>query len=251
MSTETFNRPALLKAGIALAVVAVFANFPYSALITLFDYDDVLRRPAGEVLTAFHAGGMPLVLAWWTFALSAVGLAVAAALTGDALKEGTAKLSTSVTLFGVLSGVFQAAALLRWTLVIPHLAQSYVEAAPGSAEQAAAVTTYEMLNGFAGAGLGEHLGQILLMIWTLGVGLALLRMGGHFRWIGGFGLATLPVWIIGQTELLAPSMPGLPVAEVIPYAFMAWEVFMLVLGVALIAKALWRSRADAGLSYAT
>lgn len=237
MTADTFNRPQLIKAGIALAAVAVLANIPYSALIALFDYDDVLRRPAGEVLTKFHAGGAPLVLAWWTFALSALGLAVGAALTGDALKDGPAKLSASVTMFGVLSGVLQAAALLRWTLVIPHLAESYVNAAPGSAEQAAAITTYEMLNGFAGAGIGEHLGQMLLMIWTLGLGLALIRMDGAFRWIGAFGLATLPVWTIGQTELIAPSIPGVPVIEVIPYAFMAWEVFMLALGVAMIVKA--------------
>ena len=39
-------------------------------------------------------------------------------------------------------------------------------------------------------------------------------MGGAFRWVGAAGMATLPFWIVGQTELLAPSMPGLPVIEV-------------------------------------
>lgn len=77
MIPEDLNRPALIKAGIALSAVAVLANIPYAALIALFDYDDVLRRPAGEVLELFHAGGSPLVLAWWTFGLSALGFAVA------------------------------------------------------------------------------------------------------------------------------------------------------------------------------
>ncbi|HVY88492.1 MAG TPA: DUF4386 domain-containing protein [Hyphomonadaceae bacterium] len=244
METETFNRKAAIWAGMALVTVSIGANIPYSALISLFDYDDVLRRPAGEALALFHSRGAPLVLAWWTFALSALGLAGVAALVGEALKGGKAQLSSGFTMFGVISGVLQGAALLRWTFVIPHLAESYVNAAPGSAERASLLATYDMLNGFAGAGMGEHLGQILLMVWTFGVGLALARMGGAMRWIGAFGLVTLPVWIVGQTELLALSIPGLPVIEVIPYAFMAWEVWMLVLGVALLAKALRQDAVD-------
>ena len=238
MTTEIFNRPAMIKAGLALAAVAVLANVPYGALIALFDYDDVLRRPAGEVLELFQAGGSPLVLAWWTFGLSALGFSVAAMLMGEALKDGKAKLSTGFTLFGVLSGVFQAAALQRWTFSIPSIATAYVQPAEGSAERAAAVAIYEALNTFAGVGMGEHLGQLLLMVWTFGAGLALMRMGGAMKWIGAAGLATLPLWIVGQTELLSLSIPELPVIEVLPYAFMGWELWLLVVGVALVMKAI-------------
>jgi len=238
MTNEIFNRPAMMKAGIVLAAVAVLANIPYAALIALFDYDDVLRRPAGEVLELFHAGGTPLVLAWWTFGLSALGLAVAAMMLGEALKEGQAKLSAGFTMFGVLSGVFQAAAILRWTFAIPNVAVAYVQAGEGSAERAAAISTYEALNTFAGVGMGEHLGQLLLMVWTFGVGLALMRMGGAMKWIGAAGLATLPLWIVGQTELLSLSMPELPVIELLPYAFMGWELWLLIVGVALVVRAI-------------
>ena len=250
MTSEAFDRPALMKAGIALATVAVLANVPYSALIVLFDYDDVLRRPAGEVLELFHAGGSALVLAWWTFALSAIGFAVAAMLLGEALKDGKAKLATGFTLFGVLSGVFQAAALLRWTFAIPAVATAYVQGAEGSAERAAAIASYEALNTFAGVGMGEHLGQVLLMVWTLGAGLALMRMGGAMKWIGAAGLVTLPLWVVGQTELLSLSMPELPVIEVLPYAFMGWELWLLVVGVALVMRAMGKTIAARGPSLA-
>lgn len=243
--SQEMNRSALMKAGVALAAVAVLANIPYAALIALFDYDDVLRRPAGEVLELFHAGGSPLVLAWWTFGLSAIGFAVAAMLLGEALKDGKAKLATGITLFGVLSGVFQASALLRWTFAIPTIASAYVQAGEGSAERAAAISSYEALNTFAGVGIGEHMGQVLLMVWTLGVGLALMRMGGAMKWIGAAGLATLPLWVIGQTELLSLSMPELPVIEVLPYAFMGWELWLLVVGVALVMRAMGRTAAVA------
>ena len=172
-------------------------------------------------------------------------------LLGEALKDGNAKLSSGFTLFGVLSGIFQAAALLRWTFAIPAVATAYVGAAEGSAERAAAVATYEALNTFAGVGMGEHLGQLLLMVWTLGVGLALMRMGGAMKWIGAAGLATLPLWIVAQTELLSLSMPELPVVELLPYAFMSWELWLLVVGVALIVKAVGRpARASSVLAHA-
>lgn len=245
MGNETFNRSAAIKAGVTLAAVAVLANIPYGALIALFDYDDVLRRPAGEVLELFHAGGSPLVLAWWTFGLSALGLALAAMLLGEALKDGKAKLATGFTIFGILSGVLQAAAIFRWTFAIPNVAAAYVQAGEGSAERAAAVATYEALNTFAGVGMGEHLGQLLLMVWTFGVGFALMRMGGAMKWIGAAGVATLPLWIVGQTELLSLSMPELPVIELLPYAFMGWELWLLVVGVALVIRAIGKPALDA------
>ncbi|MDZ4760491.1 MAG: DUF4386 domain-containing protein, partial [Alphaproteobacteria bacterium] len=227
-------------AGIVLAVVALAANIPYTALIMLFDYDDVLRRPAGEVLTLFSAQGTPLILAWWGFALGAVGLAIGAALVGEALKSGRGSISPSFTMFCVLSGVLQAAALLRWTFAIPPVAAAYIAAAPGSAESVAAVSAYQTLNSFAGVAIGEHLGQILLMVWTLGLGIALVRNGGALKWIGIAGLATLPAWIAGQSELLSTVMPELPVIEVIPYAFMGMELWLFVLGVALVVGAMKR-----------
>ncbi len=245
------NRSKWIGAGLALSAVAVVSNAPYSALIALFDYDDVLRRPAGEVLTTFHAAGAPLVFAWWAFAVCAVGFALAAAMVGEALKgETQGRLSGAFTMFGVVSGVVQAIALFRWTFAIPPLAASYVAAQEGSVERVAMETVYATLNAFAGVAVGEHLGQILLMVWTLGVGLAVMRLGGAMRWIGMAGLATLPFWVVGQTELLATAIPELPVVETIPYAYMAWEAWLLVVGVAMIVRAVRKNAPTSAVAYA-
>ena len=61
------------------------------------------------------------------------------------------------------------------------------------------------------------------------------------KWIGAAGLVTLPLWVVGQTELLSLSMPELPVIEVLPYAFMGWELWLLVVGVALIVRAMGKT----------
>lgn len=220
----------LALAGIALTAFALYAAIPYSALIALFDYDDVLRRPAGEVLSLFRAGGQPLILAWWGFAMAAVGFAVAAGLAGEALAR-RGMMPRWATMLGIASGLIQAVALLRWVFVIPALAASH--ASGGPAAQADAASTYELLNLYAGAGLGEHLGQVLLIIWTAAFAIALIRLGGVLRLAGIAGLATLPFWLAGQTEMLSLVMPSLPLLETIPIAFMAWQLWLAVAGVML------------------
>ena len=50
--------------GIAAISLAVGFNLPYAALAVIYDYPGVLRRPPGEALELFLAGGAWLVLAW-------------------------------------------------------------------------------------------------------------------------------------------------------------------------------------------
>ena len=233
MTDPTPAARAVFAAGLALAAFAIAANGPYAALIALFDYDDVLRRPAGEVLTAFRAGGAALVAAWWGFALAALGFTAAVGLLGEAFRPGLAAIPRWVTAFGLASGFIQCAALLRWTFVVPGLAESYAAAAPDSPARATAEAIYLTLNAYAGAGLGEHLGQMLLAVWTAGVALSLRRLGGAAGGIALAGLTTVPLWLIGQSEMLAPVLPGLPVVEAAPLAFMSWQLWLAALGIAL------------------
>ena len=59
-------------AGVLLIALPLAFNAAFALLAARFDYPDVLRRPTGEVLARFAAGGTPLVLLWWAFALTAV-----------------------------------------------------------------------------------------------------------------------------------------------------------------------------------
>lgn len=43
-------------------------------------------------------------------------------------------------------------------------------------------------------------------------------------------------------------MPELPVIELLPYAFMGWELWLLVVGVALIVKAVGKPARSAAIS---
>ena len=82
--------------------------------------------------------------------------------------------------------------------------------------------------------IGEQLGQLLLVGWTLGVSIAMLGSPLVKPWVGWMSLATVPLWILGQSELLATVIPTMPVLETTPIAFILWEIWLLVIGVSLL-----------------
>jgi hypothetical protein len=223
-----------LFAGAALVGFLLLTNAAYVALVSLFGYDDILRQPVDVVLARFQAGGPALVWAWTGFAWSALVFIAAAVLTARALEEGHGQSVWIATAAGAASGLIQAAGLLRWVFVAPNLAAAYPGA--GEAERAAIAQTYNALNQYGGVALGEHLGQVLLVAWSLGIIAACWRAGGLLRWTSAIGLASMPLWIIGQTELFATVLPGLTVYEATPLAFMLWMAWLLALAIALMVQ---------------
>jgi hypothetical protein len=106
----TKARPLTGTSAIALAIVF---NIPYAILAATYDYPDVLRRPAGEALDQFAAGGAHLILTWHCFALSALAiapLAIALSLTPTRIAEKPG-LAIGGAIMGALAGLAQAIGL--------------------------------------------------------------------------------------------------------------------------------------------
>ena len=220
-------------AGLSLVAFLVLANVAYAYLVVNFGYDDILRESVATILQTFALGGPGLVLAWAAFAWSALVFVLAACLVGMALSARHGQFAWMATAAGAASGIVQAVGLFRWVFVVPSLATAYGAADAGSAEQAAVVQTFNALNQYGGVAVGEHLGQILLVAWTVGVAAACWRTGGALKWTSLIGMATVPLWIAGQTELFATVIPQTPLIEVTPIAFMLWMAWLLALASAL------------------
>lgn len=215
-----------LRATAGLLLIFILAvNLPYAALISLFGYDDVLREPPGDVLTRFAAGGEVLVLAWAGFAFAALSFALLSPRIERAagLVPGWA---------GPASAFAQFAGLARWVFAVPVLATAYVEGNAG--ERASAVAAYQALHGYLGAGIGEILGQMLLIAWTARLAVAFWR--SKRRLLAALGLVTLPLWIAGLTEPLGTVLPSLPLIETTPFAFMGWEAWLAAIAVVWLAE---------------
>ena len=72
-------------AGVLLIVAPLWFNVTFALLGKRFEYPDILRRPAEDILDRFRAGGSSLILLWWTFMLSGLILIAAIVLLGQSL----------------------------------------------------------------------------------------------------------------------------------------------------------------------
>lgn len=216
-------------AGLSLALFAPATTIPFVLLVDRFGYDDVLREPPLQVLAAFRDGGPELILIWLAFATCALGFLVVSSLVGSAVQASGGPWPTWAAAAGAGSALAQAAGLSRWPFVAPSLAET--AAAGDPAAQVAAVTTYEALHQFAGVAIGEWLGQTLLALWTLALGVALVQGRPGPRILGWVGVALAPLWIVGQIELLATVHPAFPDLQLAQWTFTAWLAWVLAVGV--------------------
>lgn len=209
LSTATAARgvpPARPLTGLAAMALAVGFNLPFARLAAIYDYPDILRRPAGEALTRFAAGGPGLILTWHAFALAALALAplaVALAVTPGRIATRPG-LAIGAAVFGVTAGVMQAVGLWRWVFVVPSLARAHAASDATPEARAAAERAFEVLNLYGGVAIGEHLGQLLTALFVLCLSAAQRAEGRPI--LAAIGFATAAAIAFGTGEGLAIAL---------------------------------------------
>lgn len=204
-------------------------------LSATFDWPDILREPGSVVLPAFVAGGTSLVWTWlataWTYAI----LAVPVLLLPTALGRGDDPVLRAATYVGAISVVLSLVGFLRWVFVVPPLADSYVT---GDATTKAAVdAAWTAQHQFGGALLGEHLGQLLILGWSVTVCVIILRTRVLPRWLGVSGLVVSVVYLLNQGDILATAVPGFPVWDLAGLlGSTGWGLWVAALGVTLLLR---------------
>ena len=222
-------------AGAFLIVAPIWFNATFLLLAKRFEYPDILRRPANEILERFHAGGSSLIVVWWMFMLSGLLLIPAGVLLGQALGfTGIVPLAVTV---GVLAGLVQMLGLLRWVYLVPSLARLNADPALEDGQREANVAVFRAMNQYLGIGVGEHLGYLFTGIWSILIGIAIIGRDLIPTWMGWVGVVVGAGVIIGSLEFLGPNEEqGWKLAgAAIPILYTVWSLWLLALGVALIA----------------
>jgi Domain of unknown function (DUF4386) len=204
-------------------------------LSSTFDWPDILREPGSVVLPAFVAGGTTLVWTWfataWTYAI----LAVPVLLLPAALGRGDDPVLRAATYVGATSVVLSQIGFLRWVFVVPPLADSYVsgDATTKAAVDAAWIAQHQ----FGGALLGEHLGQLLIIGWSVTVCLIILRTQVLPRWLGVSGLVVSAIYLLNQGDVLATAVPDFPVWDLAGLlGSTGWGLWVAALGITLLLR---------------
>ena len=218
--------------GIAAISLAVGFNLPYAALAVIYDYPGVLRRPPGEALELFLAGGAWLVLVWEGFMLAAlamVPLAVALAVTPERLSVRPA-LAVGAALSGALAGMAQAIGLSRWVFVVPELARDHAEPTIRMASEQA----FALLNAWGGVAICEHLGQLLTSLFVLQV--AMMQRQERSGITAAAGGLTAALVLAGCFEGLALALgqSGAVFSLATTAGFLMLTVWLITTGVGLM-----------------
>jgi Domain of unknown function (DUF4386) len=206
-----------------------------TVLASTFDWPDILREPADVVLPAFVAGGTSLVWTWfataWTYALLIVPILLLPAVLGRR-DDPVLRVATWA---GATSVVLSLIGFLRWVFVVPPLADSY---ATGDAVTRAAVdAAWTAQHQFGGALLGEHLGQLLAVAWSVAVSVVVLRTRVLPRALGVAGLVVSGLYLTNQGDVLATAVPGFPVWELGGFiGSTSWGLWVAALGVMVLLR---------------
>lgn len=220
----------------ALFVVSALAFAAAATVLSAtFDWPDILREPASVVLPAFDAGGAGLVWTWfataWTYGLLAIPFLLLPAALG--LRDHPAlRLATWV---GAASVLLSLIGFLRWVFVVPPLAASYTggDATTRAAVEAARLAQHQ----FGGALLGEHLGQLLVIGWSVTLSVVILRTRVLPRWLGAAGLLVSLLYLLNQGEILATAVPGFPVWDLAGLlGSTGWGLWVAALGVCILVR---------------
>lgn len=206
-----------------------------TVLSSTFDWPDILREPAGVVLAAFAAGGTSLVWTWfavaWTYAILAVPILQLPTVLGR--RDDSAL--RAATYLGATSVVLSLIGFLRWVFVVPPLADAH--AAGDATTRAAVEAAFTAQHQYGGALLGEHLGQLLVIGWSVTLSVIILRSLVLPRWLGITGLGASALYLLNQGEVLATAIPAFPVWE--PAGFLGstvWGLWVAALGVAVLLR---------------
>ena len=230
--TNNFNNTEK-RIGWALIIGAVGVFTPYTILSNIFEYPDILREAPGVVLTKFHNGGSTLIFTWLAFALMGLPLLVAYSLIGKKL-ETKFPFVRWVTTIGVVSGVLQIIGLLRWVFVVPVLATDFVNTS-SPARQEAIEISFKVIHQFGGVLLGEHLGQLFTIIWTVFISVALLKVNIIPKWLAWWGFIASFIYFLAQAELFATVIPSFPVIDMAGFiGSTLWLLWLILVGVKFI-----------------
>ncbi len=223
------------QTGWLFIVGAVLVNVPYTLLIIFFDYPDILRLPAGEILIRFQAGGAGLIYTWLAFAWVGLPLLFAIILLGKTLDRSDSPLMKIATVAGIMGAVAQMVGLLRWVFVVPGIARIYTDPATDHATRQAALVVFQTVHQSGGVLLGEHIGQVFTILWMVLISLVILRDRFFQAWLGWFGIMAGLVYSLAQTELLATVIPETPVLDLAGLVgSLLWLAWMILLGIFLI-----------------
>ena len=212
-----------LTAGL-LVLAAVLANLGFIALGSIFDYPQVLGRPAAEILEAFTANQAAISLWFVVLAVGAALFAPVAILVG---RRSHAPLMRVAAVVGIAAAIVQVVGLSRWPILVPGIAERYL--AGDAVARAAAAADFTTIHRVLGTIVGETLGYGFTAMWTILV-LAVLGRSLAGRWFMALGVTSA---VMIATGVLIPL--GFDAFDLVNFiGYVLWSAWLVAFAIVLV-----------------
>lgn len=224
--------------GILFIVAAVAFGIAATVLSMSFEWPDILREEPDYILTEFEDGGDALIFIWFAVAWTYFILIFPVVLLGKVLdEEGKSALVTLATTIGVLAVIASVIGFLRWVFVVPDLTDLYFAADATEASREGVIASFTAQHQYGGSLLGEHVGQLLSVIWTVLICFAILRSTSLPNWLAYFGFVAAAIYFLAQGEVMETAVDDFPVLDIAGVAGSTlWGIWILVFGVVLLIR---------------
>jgi hypothetical protein len=218
------------KIGTFLIAGAIALIVPYTILTIIFEYPAILRQDTATILTRFHEGGSSLIWTWFAFAVTGIPLIPAYIMIGQKL-ENKSYLVRTATTFGLIGLIVQIIGLLRWTFVVPVLTGTFINATD-EATKSAVIVAFKTIHQFAGVILGEHLGQLFTIAWTIMISAVFTKLKLFPKWVISLGYISSVIYLMAQAELFATVIPGFPLWNLAGFlGSTLWLIWLIIIGI--------------------
>jgi hypothetical protein len=215
--------------GYCLIAGVLLVCIPYMLLITKFNYPDILRESPEKILLNFFQSGSSLICTWLSFSFLGLPLIVANILIGQRY-ESKSYFIRWATVLGVLGFTFQIIALLRWVFVVPIIAKQFVNG--NNTEKIIAVSNFKIVHQFGGVLLGESLGQLFTIIWSIMIASFFIQINLFPKKIHIFGISSSIIYLTAQLEyihLVIPDLFYFRLSGLIGSTL--WLIYLFIIGV--------------------
>jgi hypothetical protein len=214
------------RTAVLMIAAAVLVNVAFTGLGSVFNYPDVLKEPADDVLASFRES-QGAVTGWF------LALALGAALLAP-VAVGVGRLSNSRPMrwavpVGIAAAAVQVIGLLRWPLLVPGWADTAAGSDPNAAADARAA--FSTANRVLGNLIGETGGYVLTAAWTL---LVLAALGSAFagRWFPLLGSIAAALVLLGVLSPL--DLPLVDTANFVGYVL--WSVWLILFAIVILVR---------------
>jgi len=212
----------LIVSQVLVSVVA------FLVLMAVFQFPDILRESSAVRLDLFVKNKDVIIPTYYLLALTGIMNVMIASLIFYLFEKKSAILVLALV-FGVLTGIFQAIGFIRWSFLIPYLANLQTSSSE-------LIPILEgAFNRYAGMAIGENLGFVMQGFWTICLSMAFFQNKYVSDTLSKYGIGIGILTVIMALETFGGSLSIL--GELTNPVEAAWYIWLVFIAISIYKKA--------------